>query len=324
MLFTFHRLRFHFHAAGTIFFPEGKPGNILRGAFGLLFRKVTCVTECDSALHCPLEQECPYSRVFEPRPGRVPSGLADAPRPFVFRASHLDGQTVTPGSTFHFDVNLFEEIPGSVPYFVLAFQRLALEGLGPRRGKARLERVELLDIEGRVKGALFDGARLREELHPIVIDLGQPEFAESLTVRFLTPTELKAGHTLAERPEFGVLMARIRDRVSTLRALYGAGPLELDFRRFAAEAAPGKMTHCEIRHIEMERTSRRTGQTHPLGGFAGWARYEGDLGSFVPFLRAACFTGVGRQTVWGKGEIAVSLDIPPSTAALPGPTAAAP
>jgi hypothetical protein len=308
MLFTFHRLRFHFEATGTVFFPAGKPGNVLRGAFGLLFRKLTCVPECESARHCPMQQECPYSRVFEPRPGGAPSGLADAPRPFVFRASHLDGQTVPPLSPFHFDVNLFEESPVSIPFFVLAFQRLALDGLGPRRGKAVLRRVELLDRDGVARGVLFDGVRLREELHPVVIDLGQPEFAQSLTVRFLTPTELKAAHALAQRPEFGVLMARIRDRISTLRALYGAGPLELDFRRFAAEAELVEMTHCEIRHVEIERTSRRTGQTHPLGGFVGSARYRGDLGSFVPFLRAACFTGVGRQTVWGKGEITVSLE----------------
>ena len=33
--------------------------------------------------------------------------------------------------------------------------------------------------------------------------------------------------------------------------------------------------------------------------------YEGELGEFVPFLRAAEWTGVGRQTSWGKGAITV-------------------
>jgi hypothetical protein len=35
-------------------------------------------------------------------------------------------------------------------------------------------------------------------------------------------------------------------------------------------------------------------------------RYEGELSEFVPLLRAACRTGVGRQTVWGHGEIAIN------------------
>lgn len=306
MLFTFHRLRLHFVALDPVFFPEGKPGNILRGAFGLLFRKVACVPHCESAGACPLEEECPYSRVFEPRPNRVPSGLADAPRPFVFRASHLDGRTIARQGVFHFDVNLFESFPSSMPYFVLAFQRLAADGLGPRRGKARLVRADLLDVDGAATGVLFDGTRLHEVAHPVEIDLAEPAPATTITVRYLTPTELKAGKGLAERPEFGTLLARIRDRISTLRALYGPGPLDLEFRQFAEDAAQVQMTHCEIRHVDIERTSRRTGQTHPIGGFVGWARYEGSLGQFLPYLRAASFTGVGRQTVWGKGEIAIS------------------
>jgi CRISPR/Cas system endoribonuclease Cas6 (RAMP superfamily) len=53
------------------------------------------------------------------------------------------------------------------------------------------------------------------------------------------------------------------------------------------------------------RTSSKTGQTHPLGGFTGEAVYEGDLDEFVPLLQAAHWTGIGRQTVWGKGVIEV-------------------
>ena len=41
-----------------------------------------------------------------------------------------------------------------------------------------------------------------------------------------------------------------------------------------------------------------------LGGFVGEAEYEGDLTEFVPYLRAAHWTGVGRQTAWGKGALA--------------------
>ena len=43
----------------------------------------------------------------------------------------------------------------------------------------------------------------------------------------------------------------------------------------------------------------------------GGAAYEGELDEFMPFLRAAKWTGVGRQTVWGKGEIEIA--VPTST-----------
>ncbi len=126
---------------------------------------------------------------------------------------------------------------------------------------------------------------------------------DHLRVRFLTPTELKG----AAEPDFGTLIARVRDRISTLRALYGAGPLDLDFRAFGERAGRVRMTRCELQMVKEERLSKGTGQRHSIGGFKGFAEYEGPLREFVPYLEAARWTGVGRQTVWGKGEIAVEL-----------------
>ena len=63
------------------------------------------------------------------------------------------------------------------------------------------------------------------------------------------------------------------------------------------------MTRCEVQHVAIERRSSRTRQVHPIGGFIGFAEYEGALGEFLPVLKAAEYTGIGRQTVWGKGEV---------------------
>ena len=72
-----------------------------------------------------------------------------------------------------------------------------------------------------------------------------------------------------ERPDFAVLFARARDRVSTIRALYGDGPLDLDFRAMGERAVRVAMTRCQLRHIDVERRSSRTGQVHSIGGFVG-------------------------------------------------------
>ncbi|MCS7027078.1 MAG: CRISPR system precrRNA processing endoribonuclease RAMP protein Cas6 [Bryobacteraceae bacterium] len=305
LTFCFHRLRFHFTALDPIWFPEAQPANILRGALGLMLRKVACAPDCQDPASCRV-QECPYRRLFAPRPPALPSGLTDAPRPFVFRAAHLSGREIGRGACFHFDIHVFERSLASLPHFVAAFRELATEGVGPRRGKVQLTRAEVLNDQGEPVGAVFDGIRWEQFAHPVEIDLAQAAPAAAVQVRYLTPTELKVGNGLAEKPDFGVLMARVRDRLSTLRSLYGSGPLPLNFRYFAQQAALIRMTHCEIQPVKLLRRSRRTGQTHPLGGFVGWARYEGNLTPFFPFLKAASFTGIGRQTVWGKGEIAVA------------------
>jgi hypothetical protein len=256
--FRVYPLWLRFVACERIHFPAGKAANVLRGALGMV-----------------LPRQAARSK--------GPSGLADEPSPFVFRAAHLNGVTVSPGESFQFAVNVFDgSLTGKI---AIAFEQLTSEGLGPGRGRAEL--VEALP-----------------EKLVLSLDPGS-ELVSQVRVRFVTPTELKSGQQVAERPEFGVLAARIRDRISTLCALYGDGPLKIDFRAFGERATRVRMVRCDITHVAIERRSSRTGQKHPIGGFVGEAEYEGELTEFVPYLQAAKWTGVGRQTVWGKGMVEV-------------------
>jgi len=302
--FEFFRLRFCFEAVDPLSFPSAGAGNTVRGALGYALRQVAC--QCGADLHC---EDCDYARIFEPRhlARHGPSGFAEWPRPFVLRTRHLDGQMFSARQTFSFDVHLFDLRRPVLPYFVQAFSLIAHQGIGPLRHQAKLTAVEQLDSEGRVCGVVWDGEKRTTLFEPASVPLvGTGAAAESLCIRFLTPTELKCEGGLAPRPDFSVLFARIRDRISILRSLYGAGPLEIDFRSLGDRAAGIAMTRCQIDSIDVERRSSRTGQIHPLGGFTGEAEYRGNMAEFLPYLQAARWTGVGRQTVWGKGEIAVA------------------
>jgi hypothetical protein len=106
-------------------------------------------------------------------------------------------------------------------------------------------------------------------------------------------------------PEFAILFARLRDRVSILHRLYGGGPLDIDFAGMAQRAAAVRIGGGALRWETVERHSSRTGQSHPLGGFLGEVEYHGELTEFLPWLAAGYWTGVGRQTVWGKGVFQV-------------------
>ena len=143
LTFEFYRFRFQFHSAGSLYFPPYKSGNSVRGAFGNLFRRLVCLPGCRDARASEVRASCPYARVFEPQAarGEGPSGLAAWPRPFVFRAAHLDGRTITPAEDFHFDVHIFDIRDPALAYFVLAFAQRR-EGLGPGRARAELTAVE--------------------------------------------------------------------------------------------------------------------------------------------------------------------------------------
>lgn len=308
LTFEFYRLRFQFRSAGTLYFPPYKSGNIVRGAFGCIFRKLVCIPTCQDAKLCEERTTCPYARVFEPQDsrGEGPSGLADWPRPFVFRASHLDGRTVRQGEPFHFDVHIFDVRDPALAYFVLAFAQLAREGMGPGRARADIVCVDQLDLNGLTVARVFDGERVRvgELTAPIAMEMDMrdtPGSVEQVRVQFVTPTELKSGHQVAERPEFGILFGRLRDRISTLRTLYGAGPLDIDFRAIGERAAAVRTIRCKLQRAAVDRLSSHTGQRHSLGGFIGEVEYEGNLGEFMPYLHLGQWIGAGRQCVWGKG-----------------------
>ena len=315
MIFRLQPLRFSFAALETIHFPEGKSANILRGAFGVILRRLACVPQCTGVAGCELRLSSPYARIFEPfaiAPG--PSGLADWPRPFVFRAMHLDGRRFSAGDRFHFDLNLFDVKVSVVDFLIRTFVELAHEGLGPSRRK-----VELIEVarvtESRECGAVLYATGRREVSRdqaaaPLEFDLSSGSEAISrVRVKFIAPTELKSGPHRISQPDFGILATRARDRISTLRELYSDGPLTIDFRAFGERSALVRMTRCDIRQVDVVRRSSRTGQSHAIGGFIGEAEYEGQLTEFVPYLTLASYTGIGRQTAWGKGEITV-LDLP--------------
>lgn len=274
MTFDLRPCRFHFLARDRICFPPGSAGNVLRGWFGYTLRNVA-----------PAD----YGRIFEPRPTTPgPSGLSDSPRPFVLRAAALDGLTLEPGQPFSFGIHVFDLRPPILDSFEAAFARLSEMGLGPLRGRADLTAVD------------------RMEQVSIPLD-ARPDAPSRIRVEFRTPTELKGSDgALAARPDFSVLFSRARDRISTLRALYGPGPLEIDFRGLGERASAVRATRSNLKRVTLHRRSSRTGQVHPIGGFVGDVEYEGALSEFLAYLDAAHWTGVGRQCVWGKGEIVVS------------------
>ena len=117
-----------------------------------------------------------------------PSGLADPPRPFVFRVSQLAGRAIAPGEEFCFDVNFFDTRHPALDDFARAFTELA--------------RADAVSTSSAPVSIRLDPDRAG---------------ANRLRVEFLTPTELKSAPT----PDFAALFARARDRVSTsARALW--------------------------------------------------------------------------------------------------------
>ena len=204
-------------------------------------------------------------------------------------------------------MHIFDLREPAVAYFVLAFHQLAREGIGAGRGRIHLIRVCSLDAARRVGICIYRSGQFltKDPSDWIELSLEPWELKEHkpVVLRFVTPTELKCDGGILQDAPFGVVLARTRDRIATLSELYGGGRLDLDFSGLAERAAHVKTVSSSLSWESYQRRSSRTRQTHPLSGFVGEVTYEGEMGEFLPFLKAAYWTGIGRQTVWGKGAV---------------------
>jgi hypothetical protein len=300
--------RFTFLCLEPVYFPPAKMTNILRGAFGLLFRRMACVPECHSASQCQQSQSCPYARLFESSLGERggPAGMADPPRPFVLRSYCCGEMRLAPGQRFEMDAHLFDFAHPYLRYMVWSLMQLADEGIGPGRARARLISVQRIEANGTAASVVFDGGTFSPDAERLALRLTlDPPARRIRRVRlsFLTPTEFKFDGGFLREPRFEVLVARARDRINALARFYQNGPLPLDFRGLGERARRVRMYRSQLDNLHSERWSARTGARHEIGGFLGHAEYEGDLNEFLPLLEAAYWTGLGRQTVWGNGAV---------------------
>jgi len=303
--------------------PAVNKCNMLRGGFGHAFRRLCCIPQCKNAKCCPLTTACPYKTVFEPSPPPGADRLSkneDIPRPFVFRAPDSQQTRFAPSERLQFELVLIGRAIDFLPHFVLSFRELAADGVGLNRAKCKLERVEQIkasvsgvgfpDVQTEViytaEDQLFRAAEVASAGSWINGRTGsciETATIQRLTIRFLTPTLLRADGEVVRRPDFHHVFKRLRDRINALNTFYGDGPLDADFSALGKLAEEVRTVSCDTKWIERFRTSSKTRQRHELSGFMGEASYAGDLTEFLPWLTMGELVHVGKHTAWGNGRI---------------------
>lgn len=319
--------RFRIEPLQPLVVPAVNKGNMLRGGFGHAFRRLCCIPQCQETKACPLAATCPYKSVFEPCPPPGSERLSrnqDIPRPFVFRAPQITQTQFEEDETFEFGLVLMGRALDFLPYFVLSFRELAGQGLGLNRARCTLERVEQTGVTSNGAGGVCEAKLIynaedqvfratesvnsddwiRARLRELNASSGG-ESTQRITIRFLTPTFLRADGEVVRRPEFHHVFKRLRDRINALSTFFGDGPLDLDFRGLGARAEKVRTVSARTDWVERYRTSSKTRQRHELSGFVGDATYEGELSEFLPWLVLGELIHVGKHTAWGNGWMGV-------------------
>jgi hypothetical protein len=247
------RYRIRLVPRAPLVLPLFNRGTILRGAFGLHLRRLVCHDMDLACRTCPLEPTCPYPATFEPRPPADSDRLStfsDLPRPFVFDPPTDEKTEFHPGEPVTFGLTAIGRASRLVPYFVSALRNLADEGLGPRRARFVLDEVVAVGV-GAAQTAVYRSTEALVRLSAPTLRAahllqGDDARRTRLTLRFVTPTDIKDGGAAVRTPLFGALMRRLRDRANSLSCFFADGPLELDFKGMSAAA--------ETVHLAEDRT----------------------------------------------------------------------
>jgi len=319
--FSLHHLRFHLEPKAPLHMPAYNKGNVIRGGFGSTFRRIVCHANCREPESCELRNVCPYTAVFQPF---VPEGSEkisknrDIPRPFVLKPPLETKETYLPGERLSFDLVLVGKIKDYLPYFIVTFKELSQSGLGWNRSPVELAGVDNVSCDGATAPVYtrennlvqppanaISWAELCGSHNSANGSINSPQAGlaavKRVTLRFLTPTLLKADGLQSRRPVFGVIAKRLRDRINALSYFYCGKGLNIDFKAFGDEAEKVRTVSDSTRWVESSRYSRRREVSHDLSGFVGEVSFEGELGMFLPYLKLGEYLHVGKNAVFGNG-----------------------
>lgn len=301
-----------FRAVETLQLPEYK-GSTIRGAFGHVFRRVSCPILCRNQATCILRYRCAYSVCFEtpiPEHAAIMRKYPFAPHPFVLEPPADPRTRYEPGEEFSIRLILIGRGNDYLAHFVYALDELGGQGFGQRRGKAELVSLGAGTEEGTVE--LFDREerRLRGEAPAIRqghIDRRAAELrGVPLRVRFETPTRVKSDGQFTNSADLGILFPGLLRRLSTLHYFHCNGGENFDnVRELVAMARSVQTLTSNVQWLDWTRYSQRQDTTMQLGGFVGEAEYGPVPDPLLPVLAWGELLHIGKASAFGLGKFSI-------------------
>ena len=311
--FSLAQYRFTLQALENIPLPPLK-STTLRGGFGLAFKNMACLYRQPCREACQTHAHCPYGYLFESK-----AQAHDIPRPFIIRSPQDQRTQLPAGETFSFTMSLIGEGQTLLPHIIATFHNLGQRGLGQKRGQYRLWQVDGLvpytqrtELVYQASDGLIHSPELSLTTAMVLEHVGYtpPEaqtetepLAQTLTLNFLTPTQLKAqGQVVKAGPSFYTLLKTLLTRIQLLSQHHCHQTWTADFKTLNEQAKTVEIIASQTHQQSWQRTSSRQKQKIYMDGLVGQITYHGHLSPFIPILALGEYTHVGRKTVFGSGQ----------------------
>lgn len=309
------RLRFHCEADTPLHLGGLQAGSNLRGALVEVMRRATCAGDPSDPAHMAVCPVC-WLVAAQEHPGQERRGYTLAP-------PLLKDFALRPGETFSFHITLFSSAMRYLPYFVLALPEVGRAGVGPGRGRFTLKSIVAESPQGLEHHVLAEGENV---VRLPAAAISHPELVQSaaviagridptqprLGIHYLTPLRLVVDGRLLKSPDFGVLFARLLERLDDLAIQYAEGerrsPDEL--QRLWGLANRVRLVESQAAWADIPSGSSRSGQRTWISGLIGLAWYSAPVEiwpELLPWLLWGEIAQVGKDTAKGNGVFRISL-----------------
>lgn len=297
-------------------------GNTLRSGFGAHLRSLVCVgksgQEAKDCEGCPLRGPCVYDYFYNSSPtdgAKVLRKQSDIPRPFVFDPPTPGRHSA--GSTATFKFTLMGRGIEYLPYFLLAIRNLGETGLS-RGYKLGFGRFQLESVDSLGYGAsnnIFSGDTVFNKAIALSYNemlKGSTDYAGDLTLRFLTPAQIKEDDRFTAAPSFRGFMSRLLFRANALAEFYGSGMLydNEDVLALLGECRSISIVKANTEEIRAARYfhKQRMKKQHLPPFFTGAITYHGDFSrEIMALLELGRLIHVGKMATFGNGMYEVEV-----------------
>ncbi len=288
--------------------------NVWRSVLGMQLRRMSeGRAAAPQALPMPAAELYAYFMETPPPPdARLMRRYPQTPHPWLLGCPcNVAPLPLEVGDSYTLPLTLFGRANELLAVIILALTRAAAQGLGPERGRMRLERVEqLADDAADEPVTIFERGSALQPLTlwkpPIP---AMPAYGR-IALELHSPLRLVVRKQLLNPQRFTspypLLMNLVR-RTSMLCAFHGESELSADYATLKEAAGRAVLSGKELRWFDQYRWSSRTRQQVPLGGLMG--RMVLDLADGVelwPFLWFGQWIHAGKGTALGLGRYELS------------------
>lgn len=300
------RIAIKYQSSGAI---SRNLANTFRGGFGAALRHVVCHLKKDTCADCLLKNACAYGYIFEtpvPEDTRVMRKYAHAPHPLIIIPPKRNLRLVTQGQQETIELRLIGKAAAYLPFVILAFDRLGESGLGYSSVNFSVE--NLADDAGDV---IYRKSEHKIHKDPSVTSLAVCPGKTShgvFTIHFTTPTRLKIDGSTNRMPTFFDVVSSLCRRTMLLSYFHCGGSGEPFHGAFLDKTDDVELIKSNVTRIDNKRFSSRQKREIPMDGVMGSLTLRGDYGFFLPLLKAGELVHIGKNTIFGFGQIHVTIE----------------